>query len=115
MAKAKVAPKQAQPAPLDPTLIDARELYELDQWRKSPEIAGKMRRHEELRQRLKGIWKDTMRNAPWELPGWQLFFVQQQGKAKSVCGIAACGNMGLRHSPELHLKAQPMQQPPEAA
>lgn len=108
MAKAKAKPVALPALPLDPFEADAQELFQLDQWRKSPEVAGKMRRHEELRQRLKGPFKDGQRNAPWQGSGWRVYYVQQRGKAKSVCAIAACGNMGLHHSPEWHLKAEVM-------
>lgn len=117
MAKAKVrASAPALPAePVDPDMVDAREFFELDQWRKSPEVAQRLKKHEELRQRLKGRWKDSQRNAPWEWKGGRVYFVQQQGKSKSVCGLGNCGNIGLKHSPEWHVKAELMQQPPDAA
>jgi hypothetical protein len=86
----------------------AFELYQLDVWRKSPEVSGKLRRHEELRNLLKTTWREHVRNAPWQGNGWQVFFVQQQGKSKSVCALSTCGNIGLRHSPEWHVKCQTM-------
>jgi hypothetical protein len=118
MTKARKAtvPKPApKPSPKDPQLALAFELYQLDVWRKSPEVSGKLKRHEELRNMLKETWKTTQRNAPWSEPGWQVFFVQQQGKSKSVCALSTCGNIGLRHSPEWHVKCQTMVNPPNAA
>jgi hypothetical protein len=109
MTKARKAKVQAsEPEPMDPVHALAFELYQLDVWRKSPEVSGKLRRHEELRNLLKTTWREHVRNAPWQGNGWQVFFVQQQGKSKSVCALSTCGNIGLRHSPEWHVKCQTM-------
>jgi hypothetical protein len=107
--KAKV--RKPKPEPLDHESALAFELYQLDNWRKLPEVSGRLKRHEELRNLLKTAWRESQRNAPWQADGWQVFFVQQQGKSKSVCALSTCGNIGLRHSPEWHVKCQTMVNP----
>lgn len=111
-ARIKAAPVviEEKPPIIDTLDVEAREFAELDVWRKSPEVAPKLARHEALRKILQLAWKEQNRNAPWMHGSHAVFFVQQTGKAYPVCGTG-CLVAGKRREPEWHVKVQQMVSP----